>query len=56
MKFGIFIIAYNASQTIIDVYKRIPDYIKKEAEEIFVIDDCSQDDTFKKILKYQDSN
>ena len=51
--FAVFIIAYNAFDTIIEVYERIPAVVKKKAKEIFVIDDCSQDTTFEKILTYK---
>lgn len=51
--FAIFIIAYNAIETIVEVYERIPDDIKKTAEEIYVIDDCSQDETYERILLYK---
>lgn len=56
LKFAVFIIAYNASHTIIDVYKRIPEDVKTKAEEIYVIDDCSQDPTYEKILDYKKRN
>jgi glycosyltransferase involved in cell wall biosynthesis len=56
LKFAIFIIAYNAAETIVKVFERIPNNIKESAEEIFVIDDCSQDDTFEIIAKYKEGN
>ena len=42
-KIGIFIIAYQAVRTLITAYERIPQSIKDVAEEIYVIDDCSND-------------
>src|SRR5947209_10720796 len=43
---GIFIMAYEAVRTLIAAYERIPAQLKKEAAEIYVIDDASNDDTF----------
>jgi len=46
LKVAIFIIAYEAVKTLIKAYERIPDSIKKEAEEIYVFDDASTDNTY----------
>jgi len=43
---GIVIMAYEAVRTLIVAYERIPSQLKKEAAEIYVIDDASNDDTF----------
>src|SRR5947208_14534763 len=43
---GIFIMAYEAVSTLITAYERIPDLLKKEASEIYIIDDASEDNTF----------
>src|SRR3989475_7220588 len=43
---GIFIMAYEAVRTLIAAYERIPDQLKKEAAEIYIIDDASEDNTF----------
>src|SRR3989442_3733863 len=43
---GIFIMAYEAVRTLIAAYERIPAPLKKEAAEIYIIDDASSDDTF----------
>src|SRR5437899_11451086 len=43
---GIFIMAYEAVRTLIAAYERIPAQLKKEAAEIYVIDDATNDDTF----------
>ena len=43
---GIFIMAYEAVRTLIAGYERIPAHLKKEAAEIYIIDDASSDDTF----------
>jgi len=43
---GIFIMAYEAVHTLIAAYERIPAQLKKEAAEIYIIDDASNDNTF----------
>lgn len=53
LKIGIFIIAYNAIQTLIDAYKRIPSSLKKSAKEIYCFDDCSDDNTYYSALGYK---
>ncbi|MEM8535424.1 MAG: glycosyltransferase family 2 protein [Chloroflexota bacterium] len=45
-RIGIFVIAYNAESTLTSVLERIPDEIIAKTEEIFVIDDCSPDNTY----------
>ena len=42
----IFIVAYEASETIIDVLNRIPNKLPFEKCEILIIDDASSDETF----------
>src|SRR5437879_903172 len=53
LKFGIFIIAYQASQTLISAYKRIPSTLKRKAKEIYCFDDCSYDNTYYTGLGYK---
>jgi len=43
---GIFIMAYEAVSTLIAAYERIPAQLKKDAAEIYIIDDASEDNTF----------
>src|SRR5438093_8891705 len=43
---GIFIMAYEAVRTLITAYERIPAQIRKEAAEIYIIDDASEDNTY----------
>src|SRR2546429_6592199 len=43
---GIFSMAYEAVRTLVAAYERIPAQLKKEAAEIYIIDDASNDDTF----------
>src|SRR2546426_2416322 len=45
-RIGIFIIAYEAVRTLITAYERIPAQLKKEAAEIYIIDDASEDNTY----------
>ena len=53
---GIFIIAYNAAQTLISAYKRIPEDLKRKASEIYCFDDCSDDNTYYAGLGYKIAN
>jgi glycosyltransferase involved in cell wall biosynthesis len=45
LKFGILIVAYNAITTLTKVLDRIPQDVWERVEEVFVFDDCSQDET-----------
>lgn len=45
-RIGIFVIAYNAESTLTTVLSRIPDEVVAKVSEIFVIDDCSTDQTY----------
>jgi glycosyltransferase involved in cell wall biosynthesis len=54
-RIGIFVIAYNAESTLAEVLKRIPDDIVDKVEEIFVIDDASQDNTYEVGRTFDDS-
>lgn len=45
-RIGIFIMAYEAVPTLIAAYERIPAQLKKEAAEIYIIDDASNDNTY----------
>ncbi|OGM32363.1 hypothetical protein A3D00_05100 [Candidatus Woesebacteria bacterium RIFCSPHIGHO2_02_FULL_38_9] len=53
---AIFIIAYNAAQTLISAYKRIPRQTKIQAKEIYCFDDCSDDNTYYAGLGYKTSH
>ncbi len=50
MKIFVVIPAYNEAKHIVDVIKHIPE----EVHQIIVVDDCSQDDTFKVISAIKD--
>lgn len=55
-KVAVFIIAYQAAQTLISAYKRIPSSIKRQASEIYCFDDCSDDNTYYAGLGYKLAN
>ena len=52
-RIGIFIIAYNAVNHLIETINRIPKETYDQVEEIFVIDDCSKDNTYYAALGYK---
>jgi glycosyltransferase involved in cell wall biosynthesis len=49
----IFVVAYNAQTTIEKVLSRIPRSLQSDNVEVLIIDDSSQDDTFRNGLRYQ---
>ncbi|MFA5878988.1 MAG: glycosyltransferase family 2 protein [Candidatus Margulisiibacteriota bacterium] len=53
LKVAVFIPTYNAAKTLPIVLDRIPDSIKKNAAEIFVVDDASADNTYLIGIGYQ---
>lgn len=52
-RIGIFIIAYNAVDHLISTIERIPKQVYDQVEEIFVVDDCSQDNSYYAALGYK---
>jgi len=52
-RIGIFIIAYNAVNHLNKTIGRIPPEVYDQVEEIFVIDDCSQDNSYYAALGYK---
>ena len=50
---GIFVINYNAVNHLTDTIARIPSEVYKQVEEIFVIDDCSTDNSYYAALGYK---
>jgi glycosyltransferase involved in cell wall biosynthesis len=52
-RIGIFVINYNAVNFLIDTLKRIPPEVYEQVEEIFVIDDCSPDNSYYAALGYK---
>ena len=55
-RIGIFIIAYNAVNHLIKTISRIPKEVYDKVEEIFVIDDCSKDNSYYAALGYKHEN
>lgn len=53
-RLGVFVITYNAEKFIKDTLQRIPDCIWHEVEVVYVVDDCSMDDTTQALMSYQD--
>lgn len=52
-RIGIFVIAYNAVNHLNKTIARIPKEVYDAVEEIFVIDDCSQDNSYYAALGYK---
>lgn len=52
-KIAIFIIAYQAVKTLISAIERIPPEIKEKSEEIYVFDDCSNDNAYYAGMGYK---
>lgn len=52
-RIGIFIIAYNAVNHLIETVRRIPSDVWEQVEEVFIIDDCSNDNTYYAALGYK---
>jgi glycosyltransferase involved in cell wall biosynthesis len=52
-RIGIFIIAYNAVNHLNKTIARIPKAVYDDVEEIFVIDDCSSDNSYYAALGYK---
>ena len=52
-RIGIFIITYNAVNHLVKTISRIPKEVYDQVEEIFIIDDCSKDNTYYAALGYK---
>jgi glycosyltransferase involved in cell wall biosynthesis len=52
-RIGLFIIAYNAVNHLNKTIARIPKEVYDEVEEIFVVDDCSSDNSYYAALGYK---
>jgi len=51
-RLGIFVISYNAELLIQDTLRRIPEDVWREVEVVYVVDDCSMDETTRKAMDY----
>lgn len=54
-RIGIFIIAYNASNHLRQTISRIPREVYDRVEEVFIVDDCSPDNTFDTAQEFKQS-
>lgn len=52
-RIGIFIINYNAVNHLVNTIKRIPKDVYDSVEEIYVIDDCSKDNSYYAAIGYK---
>ncbi|MEW6367796.1 MAG: glycosyltransferase [Acidobacteriota bacterium] len=52
-RIAILVVAYDAVTTLEDTLRRIPSEVMEKAEEIIVIDDCSNDNTYYAALGYK---
>ena len=55
-RIGIFIIAYNAVNHLAKTLSRISPEVYEQVEEVFIIDDCSRDNTYMAALGYKHEN
>lgn len=53
-RIGIFVIAYNAERHIEQTLARIPEEVWREIEVVYVVDDCSTDNTTACAIRYPD--
>ena len=54
-RLGVFVISYNAEKFIERTLARIPACIWREVEVVYVVDDCSLDDTTHRALSFPDA-
>ncbi len=53
-RLGVFVISYNAERLIQNTLRRIPEEIWREVEIVYVVDDCSMDETTRQAMDYPD--
>ena len=51
-RLGVFVISYNAEKLISDTLDRIPEDVWREIEVVYVVDDCSTDETTRTAMSY----
>ncbi len=51
-RIGVLVVAYNAAKTLVQTIKRIPQSLMDRLEDVFVFDDHSTDDTYKRMGEY----
>jgi glycosyltransferase involved in cell wall biosynthesis len=52
-KIAVFVIAYNAKAEIEETLARIPAEVRNQISELFVVDDCSPDQSYEAALRYK---
>lgn len=52
-KIAVFVIAYNAEAEIEETLARIPSEVRDQISELFVVDDCSPDQSYEAALRYK---
>ena len=53
-RLGVFVISYNAERLIQDTLRRIPEDVWRAVEVVYVVDDCSMDETTRQAMDYPD--
>ncbi|MHC4393962.1 MAG: glycosyltransferase family 2 protein, partial [Planctomycetota bacterium] len=56
LRIGIFVIAYNAVNHLVQTLERIPAEVQERVAEIFVIDDASKDNTYYAAIGYKNEH
>ena len=51
-RLGVFVLAYNAEKFLAGTLRRIPEEIWNAVEIVYVVDDCSQDETTRAALDF----
>ena len=51
-RLGVFVLAYNAEKFLADTLRRIPEDVWRAVEVVYVVDDCSQDETTRTALDF----
>lgn len=52
LRIGVFVVAYNADRMINETLSRIPEEVWSAIEVLFVVDDCSRDQTVERVLAF----
>ena len=55
-RLGVFVITYNAEKLLSDTLRRIPEDVWREVEVVYVVDDCSQDETTRVAITHAEHN
>ena len=52
LRIGVFVVAYDDDSMITETLSRVPESVWQEIEVLFVIDDCSRDQTVERVLSF----